>query len=114
MSGNGHREPSARIRAKRAALILSEAENDDDDEDEDEESENSEDRDFIDNDEVEEGDLHKNLQAQLCISERVDNLKGRLANCARAREIRKEYFTYKRPPAAAAEEDVASANEDVF
>ena len=112
MSCNGHREPSARIRAKRAALILSEAENDDDDEDEDEESENSEDRDFIDNDEVEEGDLHKNLQAQLSISERVDNLKGRLANCARARDIRKDYFTFKRPPAAAAEEGAEGADAE--
>ena len=108
--GDGQREPSARIRAKRASMIQSEAEGDDDDEDEDEESENSDDRDFIDNDEVEEGDLHKDLQAQLSISERLGNLKGRLASCAKARESKKDYFKFKRPPAAAAEED-ADAEE---
>ena len=55
---DGRREPSARIRAKRASVIDSEIEEEGDaGAEESEESEDSDDREFIDDGEVEEGDL---------------------------------------------------------
>ena len=107
------REPSARIRAKRPSVIDSEVEEEGDAaEDESEESEDSDDREFIDNEEVEEGDLHKDLHAQLSISERTNNLKGRLGSLQKARACKKDYFKYIHIPKEIAHHNGIQTDEE--
>ena len=110
---DGRREPSARIRAKRASVIDSEVEEEGDAaEEESEESEGSGDRKFIDNEEVEEGDLHKDLHAQLSISERTNNLKGRLGSLQKARACKKDYFKYIHIPKEIAHHNGIQTDEE--
>lgn len=109
---DGRREPSARIRAKRASVIDSEIEEEGDvGAEESEESEDSDDREFIDDGELEEGDLHKDLHAQLSISERTNNLKGRLANLQKAK-ANSAYFKYIHIPKEIAGEGVGPEGAD--
>ena len=71
MGCEGQRK-SARNRTAPARFINSDAEEEGDGHESEEiASENSEDRDFVDDEEVEEGDLHRNLQAQLNIQDDV-------------------------------------------
>ena len=77
-----------------------------------EEGEDSDDRDFIDNEKVEEGDLHKDLHAQLSISERTNNLKGRLGSLQKARASKKDYFKYIHIPKEIAHHNGIQTDEE--